>query len=100
MVPCALFSDIMSAFTCITCRVVFVDGDTQREHYKTDWHRYNLKRKIAQLAPVTADNFKLRVQNAQESPVGTPEPLYNTHRYNTVLDITQISAGPQIVILD
>ena len=30
----------------------------------------------------------------------TPQPLYNMARYNTVLDITQISAGPQMVIKD
>ena len=30
----------------------------------------------------------------------TPQPLYNTVRYNTVLDITQFSVGPQMVIFD
>ena len=30
----------------------------------------------------------------------TPGPLYNMVRYNTVLDITLIIAGPQMVILD
>ena len=50
-----------SGFTCITCRVGFIDGDTQRGHYKTDWHRYNLKRKVAELPPVTADTFQQKV---------------------------------------
>ena len=36
---------------------------------------------------------KLKINN-------TPQPLYNTVRYNTVLDITRISVGPQLVILD
>lgn len=69
-----IFSDRMSAFTCITCRVIFLDGETQREHYKTDWHRYNLKRKIAELQPVTAENFKLRVENAQKTTVSRDLP--------------------------
>jgi len=43
--------------TCITCRVGFRDSDLQRDHYKSDWHRYNLKRKIVNLPPVTAENF-------------------------------------------
>ena len=30
----------------------------------------------------------------------TPQPLYNTVRYNTVLDITRINVGPKLVILD
>ena len=33
----------------------------QKEHYKSDWHRYNLKRKVADLPPVTAENFQERV---------------------------------------
>ena len=31
-------------------------------------------------------------------PDNTPQPLYNTVRYNMVLDITRISVGPQITI--
>ena len=38
-------------------------------------------------------NLSIRFQD-------TPQPLYNTVRYNTVLDITRISVGPQMVIFD
>lgn len=48
----------MPMFTCITCRVSFADSDIQRRHYKTDWHRYNLKRKVAEMPPVTAEVFQ------------------------------------------
>lgn len=51
----------MSNFTCINCNVKFADADTQKLHYKTDWHRYNLKRKISQLGPVTSEEFQKRV---------------------------------------
>ncbi|GAB6022356.1 hypothetical protein CHUAL_006476 [Chamberlinius hualienensis] len=51
----------MSSFTCISCRVAFQNGEIQRAHYKTDWHRYNLKRKVSELPPVTAENFQQRV---------------------------------------
>ncbi|CAL9689432.1 unnamed protein product [Knipowitschia caucasica] len=51
----------MSSYTCISCRVAFADADIQRAHYKSDWHRYNLKRKVADMAPVTAENFQSRV---------------------------------------
>ena len=50
-------------FTCITCRVSFSDAEMQRSHYKTDWHRYNLKRKVAQMPPVTAEVFFERVMS-------------------------------------
>lgn len=52
----------MATYTCITCRVAFSDADVQRAHYKTDWHRYNLKRKVADMAPVTAEGFQERVR--------------------------------------
>ncbi|XP_028593795.2 cytoplasmic 60S subunit biogenesis factor ZNF622 isoform X1 [Podarcis muralis] len=51
----------VASYTCITCRVAFKDADVQRAHYKTDWHRYNLKRKVAEMPPVTAENFQERV---------------------------------------
>lgn len=51
----------MVQFTCINCQVAFKTADLQRDHYKTDWHRYNLKRKIAELPPVTAEEFQRRV---------------------------------------
>ncbi|XP_041478384.1 zinc finger protein 622-like [Lytechinus variegatus] len=54
------------AFTCISCRVAFASTDLQRAHYKSDWHRYNLKRKVAELPPVTAADFKQRLL-AQQS---------------------------------
>jgi pre-60S factor REI1 len=50
-----------TTFTCVTCRVAFKDADIQRQHYKTDWHRYNLKRKVAELPPITAEDFQRRV---------------------------------------
>lgn len=47
--------------TCVTCKVYFKSNEIQREHYKSDWHRYNLKRKIANLPSVTAEEFNNRV---------------------------------------
>ncbi|XP_049769042.1 zinc finger protein 622 [Schistocerca cancellata] len=53
-------------YTCITCRVAFSSAEIQRMHYKTDWHRYNLKRKVAELSPVTAEEFQRRVLQQRE----------------------------------
>ncbi|XP_060581493.1 cytoplasmic 60S subunit biogenesis factor ZNF622-like isoform X2 [Ruditapes philippinarum] len=63
----------MSIYTCNACRVVFPDAEIQRAHYKTDWHRYNLKRKVAELPPVNAENFQQRVLTAQQKTVETEE---------------------------
>ena len=31
---------------CVTCHVKFTEGVLHREHFKSDWHLYNLKRKV------------------------------------------------------
>ncbi|SCU94433.1 LAME_0F07426g1_1 [Lachancea meyersii CBS 8951] len=49
-------------FTCNACMIQFRSSDQQRYHMKTDWHRYNLKRKVAQLGPISADLFAEKVQ--------------------------------------
>nr|XP_055181373.1 cytoplasmic 60S subunit biogenesis factor ZNF622 isoform X2 [Nyctereutes procyonoides] len=61
----------MATYTCITCRVAFGDAEVQRAHYKSDWHRYNLKRKVAAMGPVSAEGFQERVR-AQRA-VAEPE---------------------------
>ncbi|XP_031626788.1 zinc finger protein 622 [Contarinia nasturtii] len=57
----------MSAPTCLNCNVRFQNADIQREHYKTDWHRYNLKRRVADLPPITAEDFQKRVLQQRAS---------------------------------
>jgi len=56
--------------TCITCGVGFRDAELQRGHYKSDWHRYNLKRRVVDLASVTEDQFLERqtLQKQSEQP--------------------------------
>ena len=53
--------------------MAFSSADLQRTHYKTDWHRYNLKRKVAELPPVTADDFKQRVLAQREADTQAKE---------------------------
>ena len=54
------------ALTCITCSVAFREATDQRDHYKTDWHRYNLKRKVAEMPPVSEKAFKDRMVKHEE----------------------------------
>ncbi|KAK7293659.1 hypothetical protein RJT34_16531 [Clitoria ternatea] len=37
----------MSGLTCNACNAEFKDDSEQKLHYKSEWHRYNLKRKVA-----------------------------------------------------
>lgn len=52
----------MDLFTCVTCNVTFENSEQQRDHYKTDWHRYNLKRKVAELPVINFQDFQERVK--------------------------------------
>ncbi|KAG5680380.1 hypothetical protein PVAND_009889 [Polypedilum vanderplanki] len=57
----------MSNFTCLACSVRFTDGEMQRNHFGSDWHRYNLKRKASELPPITAEEFQIRVYQARQA---------------------------------
>jgi len=48
-------------FTCYTAPgQVFYSEAEMKEHYRSDLHRYNLKRKVAGLAPLTLEAFQER----------------------------------------
>lgn len=40
---------------------------------RSDWHRYNLKRKVADLPPVSADDYNQKVLNAQATTTAAKE---------------------------
>lgn len=45
--------------TCNTCAITFQDREEQRQHFSTDWHRYNIKRKVVlDVKPVTLSEFE------------------------------------------
>ncbi|CUS21092.1 LAQU0S02e05688g1_1 [Lachancea quebecensis] len=52
----------MSSFTCNSCGLQFSAIGGQREHMKTDWHSYNLKRRVAQLPPINEATFNAKVK--------------------------------------
>ncbi|KAL8293285.1 hypothetical protein RQP46_000979 [Phenoliferia psychrophenolica] len=48
-------------YTCLSCSLAFENAQSQRDHYATDLHRYNSKRRVAGLPPVTAQVFSDKV---------------------------------------
>ncbi|KAI1322757.1 C2H2 type zinc-finger-domain-containing protein [Xylariaceae sp. FL0255] len=52
-------------FTCNTCQVAFRYADTQKGHMKSDWHRYNLKRRVTSLPPISSEVFTEKVLQAR-----------------------------------
>lgn len=55
-----------SQFTCNTCGIKFITAELQRKHMKTDWHRYNLKRRVASLPSISSDVFAEKVLQSHE----------------------------------
>lgn len=56
-----------SIFTCATCHALFEAAEQHRAHYQSDWHRYNLRRKVADLPPVVESVFLQRLGQYQET---------------------------------
>ncbi|KAG7377126.1 hypothetical protein PHYBOEH_001120 [Phytophthora boehmeriae] len=52
--------------TCTACRLEFATPAEQKDHFRMDWHRYNLKRKVVELPPVTEEQFELRMRKVRE----------------------------------
>lgn len=48
-------------YFCSTCVLAFQDNDTYKIHYKSDLHRYNIKRKMVKLPPVTPQQFSTKL---------------------------------------
>lgn len=43
---------------CTSCKVTLQDRQDQLLHYRLDWHRMNLKRKLQGRSPLSADAFE------------------------------------------
>ncbi|KAF2193333.1 hypothetical protein K469DRAFT_651664 [Zopfia rhizophila CBS 207.26] len=58
-------------FTCNSCQVAFKRSEDQRAHMQTDWHRYNLKRRVASLPPLSSEIFTEKVLANKASAAAT-----------------------------
>jgi len=61
-----IISGNTTTFTCLTCKVIFQNIESQRIHYKQDWHKYNLKRKVAGLPSITETEFNEKINKQIE----------------------------------
>jgi pre-60S factor REI1 len=50
-------ASIGQSTTCLTCGIRLPSLETQQQHHKSDWHTYNLKRKMVYLPPVASEVF-------------------------------------------
>ncbi|KAH8119372.1 C2H2 type zinc-finger-domain-containing protein [Phellopilus nigrolimitatus] len=64
MMPDETGEDIL--FTCLSCCIAFPSAEEQRIHYRSDHHRYNMKRRVAALPPVSAIVFNQKVLDRRQ----------------------------------
>ncbi|XP_067890803.1 tRNA endonuclease ANKZF1 isoform X4 [Heterodontus francisci] len=50
--------EISDKMYCSACQCNFGNREDQTEHYKLDWHRFNLRQRLLGAQPVTADSFE------------------------------------------
>lgn len=63
----------MCAYTCVSCgKLVFASSEEQKDHFRSDFHRFNLKRKSVGLPPVTEDAFNAKMAAVAQSQAQAP----------------------------
>lgn len=79
-------------YTCNTCLVAFKNSELQRGHMQSDWHRYNLKRRVASLPPLSSEIFTEKVLANQATAAATAARA-SFERICTVCDKTYFSVN-------
>ncbi|XP_043272058.1 ankyrin repeat and zinc finger domain-containing protein 1-like [Venturia canescens] len=64
---------VSDSLCCSFCNIIFENKSQQRLHYKLDWHRYNLKRRLLGLKSVTEDGFSLLAEDDDVSSLSGSE---------------------------
>ncbi|KAG2450545.1 hypothetical protein HYH02_005046 [Chlamydomonas schloesseri] len=67
-----------SGATCLTCGIGvgcpgFASPQEQRQHFKTDWHRYNVKRRLAKQPAVSEEQFERVLEQGTEMSISGSE---------------------------
>lgn len=54
--------DVSSTLLCNACQYTITTADDRTAHYRTEWHRYNIKRRVAGLQPINQSLFQQQIQ--------------------------------------
>lgn len=69
----SLVREVSEKMVCSACRCPFNTREEQMEHYKLDWHRFNLRQKISGMPPVTAEEFERKTGAGDMSSISGSE---------------------------
>lgn len=53
---------------CSTCNALVGDSKQYREHFKSEWHKHNLRRKTRQLPPLSAEECMADMEMGDSKP--------------------------------
>jgi len=61
-------------FICVNCQLSYPEEATYKAHYKSEHHRYNVKRKLIALPPLSLHDYTLRniIHNQNSRPSSHP----------------------------
>ncbi|KAJ4933128.1 hypothetical protein JOQ06_029964 [Pogonophryne albipinna] len=69
----SLVREVSDKMVCSACKCLFINREEQTEHYKLDWHRFNLRLKISGMPPVTAEEFERKTGAGDMSSISGSE---------------------------
>ncbi|KAM8749364.1 tRNA endonuclease ANKZF1 isoform 1-T2 [Acanthopagrus schlegelii] len=69
----SLVREVSDKMVCSACRCSFNNREEQMEHYKLDWHRFNLRQKMSGTPPVTAEEFERKTGAGDMSSISGSE---------------------------
>ena len=83
------------SFNCYTAPgAVFHTEEEMKEHYRSEWHRHNLKRKVAGLAPLTREAFEERAaREATVAPGAASDTSWSRLSASTSFRSTSIASA-------
>ncbi|KAG2493331.1 hypothetical protein HYH03_008466 [Edaphochlamys debaryana] len=86
-----------SGATCLTCGIGvtcpgFATPQEQRAHFKTDWHRYNVKQRLAKRPAVSEEAFEKVLEQGTEVSISGSES--ETDEEDEEEDEEELEAGP------
>lgn len=70
------YTPSMTSFTCMSCGLLFDTSSEQKAHFKSEFHRFNLKRKCVGLPPVSEEAYLASLKPKTEQPApAAPEAV-------------------------
>ncbi|KPP70506.1 ankyrin repeat and zinc finger domain-containing protein 1-like [Scleropages formosus] len=61
--------EVSEKMFCSICQCPFENREEQMEHYKLDWHRFNLRQKLVGRSPVTVEDFEKKTSAGDMSSI-------------------------------